>query len=407
MNEDKIIEFRQGIDRTLRDYSERLHDFSDRSENPIVRHARHLFARELIAPVSGAREAMDLDEGLVIHTGPHSQLLLDPPTLADLALGLIGRAGRPRRPLLWYGCSTVTLESGTQHGSGWLRIDDRPHNIFDLSRSRLARTSVCAETDQICFSPTLPPKASAPTTRTQDMVASISERLPDGCFCCANAAFGTANRAMWPAEGDDVPPLVAINDRAVGRLLAAHLDDGEGVMHALMFDESRRTRLEAAAAEEEHDPFASTSLCWHVRERRIRPTRIADGWVFDGDTAVAPMRADTIVPLLREGTLLPSLLPTFLVIGMLPGNRVLGGARQYAYYPAMQRVLRAALRDDDPHEAALAEGLDDDGHAWSFGALDPSMLPDLQPFEEGFVEAVRELGELPLIATSLNFSALE
>ncbi|NEK18980.1 hypothetical protein [Rhizobium leguminosarum] len=409
-------------DSTVGDYAKYLYRPVSVRPRGISKQARDLFEKAALTynpDLAWQAEQLgvlleSIRQGITIETGPHCQLILDPVTQAALQLGRIGLRQSQQRALIWYSCSTVTMESSAFAGPGWLSVNGRPGNLFGFSRRILAHHSVCASFYGIKFSPVLANRSSSPSKLTILSLDMIRQVLPSQAFTSPAAAFHSANQRIWAAEkkGSDTP-LVTLDDDFASHLVALHLSQNDGLLSRILFQPERRGRLLSAAVAEATAPDPdlkwNTDFFWHFRDGRIRSMRQAGGKLVEQahpDEFTLPFERHEILSAIEMGVLRPSLFVVLLVLGILPLFRVVGGPYQMRYYPSFLRIVKAALDLENADEAELAADLNDGpDHGWSLGVIDPSLLPAIYPFQEGYRAEIEALTNLPIDTASLDFAA--
>lgn len=410
-------------DTTVEDYARHLYRPVSVPASGISKRARDLFEKAVLDydPLRAWQAeqlrvlADSIRQGITIETGPHCQLVLDPVTQATLQLSRIGLRVSQQRALVWYGCSTVTLESSAFAGPGWLSVNGRPANVFGLSRRRLAHHSVCASLDRVNFAPVLADRSSSPSKLTILNLDLIKETFPPAAFRSPAAAFHSANQHIWSAGNMACDaPLITLDDDFASHLVALHLSQSDSLLSRVLFQPERCQRLLGAAAAEANAPDPdlkwNTDFFWHFRAGRIRSMRQVGGMLFEKahpDEFVLPFRRDEILSAIETGVLRPSLFVVLLVLGILPGFRVLGGPYQMRYYPSFVRIVKTVLDLQNADETAFATDMSDGAdHGWSLGVIDPSLLPAIYPFQADYRAQIEALIKLPIDVSSLDFAAL-
>jgi hypothetical protein len=265
-------------------------------------------------------------------------------------------------------------------------------NVFGLSRGALARTGVCGLVEPVTYRLELPEGAQgAQLAARLPYLIRLRELLVGRTFEGADAAFRGANALLWEDWGADrMAKLVVINDDFFRRLVAAHLR-APTVLRTLLFCPERRARM-AAAAERVRARYGgafssdATDLFWALRDRRLRPLRLAGGALREHelagglragvDSVTVPFRPDVVADGLEAGTLFPNLFVIYGAGSILSRDRVLGGLRMVGYYPQFHEIYLESLDPGSGEERALAEDLRAErAHRWCMAVHGASEHP--------------------------------
>lgn len=279
----------------------------------------------------------ELEQGAPIQTGPHCQCLLEPTTLGSLLLMREGARQRRYRYVTWYGCSTVTLESRSRCGPGWIVVPGRTLNAFGLSRKTLARSSVCARRLSVKW---------ADETRIA-IAGLMGAHLLDRSVLYRSPAdaFRSANTSLWNRlEADGHTALLQLDDRFCAELVARHIEDKDSPIHHIVLDPRfvgiiEKERAEIRAESPCHHFPWSTDFFWYCGPSRIERLS-SSGKLLRGVRSGIEFSAtgSELVRGLRAGQLLPNLFLSFLCMSLLTGFGVVGGPLQILYLPNFASV---------------------------------------------------------------------
>lgn len=354
----------------VRDYAANLWKFDVPPTSVLCQKARTSFEEVLegnlfdILSVNDAKEAMqEFRLHPVIHTGTHTQLILDPVTFHTFVFSLLGAKAANLKNVLISSSSTITFKARAKQGPGWLQIGSTAVNLFGLSNRALS-SSVCAYKEPVRFNLRGVEQAArnlggAGKSAVERVLATLSNVPPT----TALEAFQKGNSGLiqlWHREM--APRPIFFDDRFVAAVAIRHIRDDQSILSRLIFDAARRrnllNNLSRVANDSLYSKFFSrnTDLFWGVRNGRIRTLSCKDGTLIEPNNQqglIIPLTQESIEEGLKQGALLPDLFLTVLLMSMLPKIRVLGGLRQIGYYPAVKKVLLDCL-DTTQHEQELA-----------------------------------------------------
>jgi hypothetical protein len=371
------------IDQPVSAYAAFLYSPVRRPQGRIVRQSRQLVfdcLRDQLVGKMDEREVGDLvaelDKHGVVQAGPHCELLLSSGPFFTAAFSRMGLKAHGLKHYVTYQCTTNKFQTHPGFGAGWVRTSHGPINVFGLSSTVIKRSSVVAIEGRFRFlfrsRLALPPALEHQLEYYRQLFRYVDARR-------AADAIAAANEILWRVFTDDeTSTFVSLDDRFFARIVMRQLGDESSILTRLLFDESRRSRMQRAVTE-----FATrqgggmvplgTDFFWRVRDGRIRALRLEDGWLSECDPAAEfrlKFRPATIVQALKTEAILPNLFLTYLAGLILPGFRALGGLFQVAYMPAFRQALLASLEMIDIDEAALATDVRAyDGHGLGMGML--------------------------------------
>lgn len=363
---------------SLYDYSVHLWTKFAEPQTLISAEARSIFCAVVGEAISGPTGSSEfeltraVERFPVIQTGFHSQLLVDPISFYTYALYAIGACAVGSEVALNYSCSTNSLQNTKFSGAGWLHHKGEPFNLFGLSRQRFDSLSVFANVPDNRWNFDRLLEARDPSLR------ALGLRLKGISAPAAETAFNLANVRLSDHMTGCSVKSVFFGESLVVRMLIEHLRSKKSVIRRVILEPTFRSSVLRKLRENMKDrtsellPFG-TELFWIVTGGKLRPAVIDGNEICkknDPSARVVRLNEEDLVVALEQGSLVPSLFLTFQMIGSLPRINVLGGHRQIFYFPAMQRILAAALRETNcPQDAELARELDHVLHGWIVGLL--------------------------------------
>ena len=350
--------------RPLRDYARHLFRPVPRPVSTISKQA----SNDFLLIIGPALDDLGFNRCPILQTGLHHQLFLDSYTFFALLFTHIGAQAAGLTQFAMFTSTTVTLETRSRHGPGWINIGGTPVNLFGLSRRVLARTSVLGAPPVAFDMDAIRLEASRSDPSTQETIRRIerlgwAERQP-APFAAQISAANADLYASWSQSTAAKPPF-AINDRDVATLLNHHLM-GDGICGRLLFDERRREKLKKDIGFCRQKEMAGSFLpsgsdfFWRVRGGRIRQLKDVAGCLrdpVDPDWPGVRLRRPDLIEPLSSGEIVPDLFLIFLLLAILPRVRVLGGMRQIAYLPLYQKIFVNNLDLTDHDERELANEL--------------------------------------------------
>ncbi|MDI7864958.1 hypothetical protein MRS76_23820 [Rhizobiaceae bacterium n13] len=342
----------------------------------------------------------------VLQTGPHCLLLIEPDAFYTHIFSLLGLNAHSREWHIAYHASTVSFSEKAKKGPGWLWLEDEPLNVFGLPRSRMDSFSLCGLDGPFSFALSNANGEVAPN----DSAARLLGELPADRFSSANEAIGIANQTLWRRKLPSPLKLLQLDDFDICDLVADHLEDEASWMSACFIGDGRIAQNILNAIDRLNDgPWRgwirrTTDLFWGLERSRIVPLRLSDGALRARGPSKLEVRfrPDRIASALRQRAILPSLYTVFLVSSILPGVRVLGGCRQFVYYPLMRHLTAAGLQQSD--HRSLLETLREDRQPglWGHRVLKPDGGYPFQEMEQSgqIATSLSKYAEIPLTQSS-------
>lgn len=293
----------------------------------------------------------DLTAARIWQLGPHLELLLDPVTLQTYLTSAVGALAQRRSHFAVYAVSTITLQSRARSGPGWVGFNGQRIRVFDISRDRMARTSVCGRfSSRLSFN-----------TEFLDVLQAYNQPATNELFDSAGEALQKLNRDMWGRiSAGLIPRPIVLSDDYIASLAVSMLKEPESCLAKLLFDDCRLDRLRAGIADDAIQQNAffrwPTDFFWRLRDGRVRKLVLNGGKLSDPEALdwEIPWNRDQIIDELESGTLIPSLFIMFTVLIFLPCARPIGGPYMIGYLPTYLNLFLLLLDEGNLEESILA-----------------------------------------------------
>jgi hypothetical protein len=313
----------------------------------------------------------------ILQTGPHCPLYVNEIDFNAVLFSWMGSQLHHIKHALILNSMTRTVQWSKEQGPGWLNLRYTNIKLFDLSPKTMSKLSVCSPVFHVRYNKNgfehyLKQITTAEQKGLEKLGTVISSRNYENFICL----FTKTNQDLLAGcdQAQEVKPLI-INDRLTALLVAEHIREQEGIIYQLIFSPKKRNQLkqliEDLKKEKQHLFLKQrTDYFWGVRDNRIRALLIEGDFLKEDSKGsdkqiLIPLKAHSICKALAEGQLIPNIFLSMLVLGLMPQIRLLGGTRQIAYLPLIQRVFCALLDDKIPQERALKqELLSNDLNAW-------------------------------------------
>ena len=273
----------------------------------------------------------------IIHTGSHSQLILEPACMAAAVIADMAASETSADCLVHYTCSTITLESKRRTGPGWLTNGSGLYKLANVPNHKMGKISVCAHQGELI----LPRQALWPLEIAQSEV----DMRPFG------RAMLTVNERIWHSLNSfQRRRYLAFDEWDLADLLADHCENPLSPLAMVLFEDRRRAALDEewnASRSKRSGIFLPKDWnVWCLGGGKIGRTAISDGKLIDVDrkTTLAYWCPEEIARLLRMRIILPSLFLIYCAIAILPEILVTGGGFMMGYVPLFRRILSNVLR---------------------------------------------------------------
>ncbi|PWY54657.1 hypothetical protein DGG96_16010 [Legionella qingyii] len=330
----------------------------------------------------------EFDRYPILQTGPHCQLYANEIDFNAILMSWMGSQLHQLNHMFILNSVTRTLQWSKQQGPGWLNLKQGVINLFALTPKQMSKLSVCSSYPRLTycidnFIRYLTQADSLEKKGIEKLLTTIDSNEYKGFI----PAFTLSNRNLLTQcdHAQEVQPVI-LNDNFTSLLVAEHLRDPEGIIYQLIFSSKQRSKLNYLINLLMHEKShlflkQGTEFFWGVRDNKIRALRIVDN-VFKEETTnlskqlKIPLDPQSICEALINGQLIPNIFLSFLVLCLMPQIRVLGGTRQIAYLPLIQKIFGELLGPNVVDEQELLqEMLSNDLNAWGTNFIQDTSTP--------------------------------
>lgn len=388
-----ITDLKTHWDDTFSSYIKNLWQKPISCESPIAIQARAKFYSALKIFLGTQSINFDLafsefDRYPILQTGPHCQLYTNEVDFNAVLMSWMGGQLHQLNHVFILNSVTRTLQWSKRLGPGWLNLKHDVINLFDLTPKQMSKLSVCSPYSGLTycidnFTQYLTQSNSYEQKGIKKLLVSIDSKEYEGFI----SAFTLSNQNLLTQcdHAQEVQPLI-MNDHFTSILVAEHLHDSEGIISQLIFSPKQRDRLKQLVASFLHEKSCvflkqGTEYFWGIRNNKIRALKIEDNILKEETTHPSkqlkiPLNHQSICKALIDGQLIPNIFLSFLVLCLIPQIRVLGGTRQIAYLPLIQKIFCALLNPDIVDEQALLqELLSNDLNTWGTNFIQDKSTP--------------------------------
>lgn len=398
--------------RPLREYASRLFeapasrpvaDIRHRAFKKLLEIIRRAASRSGLSTDTTSKICSDFEQRRVLQTGPHLLLLTEPEAYYSHVFSLLGLSAHGCSTYVSYASSTVSLAEKRRKGPGWLTADGKLINVFGLSRSRMAGSSLLAGPGSYRLE-LVPAEPNA----EGKSLALLRHLLPKDQFERPAHAIKAANLKLWPKMFEGGFAFLQLDDEDGADLVADHLSDVDSRLRAWLFDDPELvSNIVAGLDRLMAGPWSGwltrgTDFFWLYENGKRVQLRLMAGALVNPTTGmrIAHFTAPDILERLANRSLIPNLLLVLLVLSILPGVRVLGGSHQPIYYPLMRYIVFRALEDAGVDaDLRLALATDDMSGAWGhrvIGCHDDPLNLFANGGTSGMSDLIDRLGDIPL-----------
>jgi hypothetical protein len=339
-------------------------------------------------PINFEEARSEFDRYPILHTGPHCQLFVNDVDFNAALMSWMGCQQHQLKHAFILNSVTRTIQWSKQQGPAWLNLKHDVINLFDLTPKQMSKLSVCSSYPNLTycldhFTQYVTQSDSYEKKGVEKLLASIEPRKHDSFA----SAFTTSNQNLLTQCDHDqgIKPLI-MNDQFTAILVAEHLRAPEGVIYQLIFSPHQRTKLNQllhCSLQEKQYLFLkqSTEYFWGMRDNKIRALKIEGDFLKEVTTnpnkqLQIPFDYQSIYKALIEGQLIPNILLSFIVLCLMPQIRVLGGTRQIAYLPLIQKIFSGLLNPGVLEEHELIQELSsNDLNAWGTNFIRDELTP--------------------------------
>lgn len=339
-------------------------------------------------PIDFARVFSEFERYPILQTGPHCQLYVNQVDFNALMMSWMGAKLHRLNHIFVLNSITRTVQWTKNQGPGWLNLRHDTLNVFDLTPKKMSQLSVCAPYPDLTFNLE---KLSSYLNHTEDSekkgLEKLMEAIQPKTYGSFIQAFTLANYNLF-TQADrvhEIKPLL-MNDYFSSLLVANHVLDEQGIIYKLIFSTYFRSKLKQiihSMQQNKHHLFLKqgTEYFWGVRDNKIRALKITDNYFLEeskNPNKQLKIRLDSqsLYQALINGVLIPNIFLSFLVLSLLPQIRVLGGTRQIAYFPLIQKIFNELLDPNIQEEQELRqEILNNDLNAWGTNFIQGETTP--------------------------------
>lgn len=330
----------------------------------------------------------EFDRYPILQTGPHCQLYANEIDFNAILMSWMGSQLHQLNHMFILNSVTRTLQWSRQQGPGWLNLKQGVINLFALTPKQMSKLSVCSSYPRLTycidnFIQYLTQADSLEKKGIEKLLTTIDSNEYKGFI----PAFTLSNRNLLTQcdHAQEVQPVI-LNDNFTSLLVAEHLRDPEGIIYQLIFSSKQRSKLNYLINLLMHEKShlflkQGTEFFWGVRDNKIRALRIVDNVFKEETTKLSkqlkiPLDPQSICEALINGQLIPNIFLSFLVLCLMPQIRVLGGTRQIAYLPLIQKIFGELLGPNVVDEQELLqEMLSNDLNAWGTNFIQDTSTP--------------------------------
>lgn len=339
-------------------------------------------------PIDFEKAVSEFNSYPILQTGPHCQLYVNDIDFNAILISYMGSQLHQLKHTFILNSVTRTLQWSKKQGPAWLNLKNDVINLFNLSSKQMSRLSVCSPYSGLTYSIDnfanyLAQSDSYERKGVEKLLNSLHPKTYEGFV----QAFTLSNQNLLSSFDDaqEIQPLI-MNDLFTSILLAEHLKDSEGIIYKIIFSLNKRTKLKElnhSLTQEKQHLFLKqgTEYFWGMRDNKIRALKIEGNFLIE-DTATnskllkIPLDPQSIRLALVDGQLIPNIFLSFLVLSLLPQIRVIGGTRQIAYHPLIQKIFFELLNPDVTEEKELKdELLNNDLNAWGTNFIQDKTTP--------------------------------
>ncbi|WP_454784788.1 hypothetical protein [Legionella sp. WA2024007413] len=361
--------------------------------SPIARQSRTKFYSALklflgLQSINFERAFSEFDRYPILQTGPHCQLYTNKTDFNAVLMSWMGSQYHQLNHMFILNSVTRTLQWSKQQGPGWLNLKQEVINLFALTPKQMSKLSVCSSYPGLTycidnFSQYLTQSDSCEQKGIEKLLTSIDSKEYEGFI----PAFTLSNRNLLTQcdHAQEIQPVI-LNDNFTSLLVAEHLGEPDGIIYQLIFSPKQRSKLKHLVNllihEKSHQFLKQgTDFFWGVRDSKIRALKVDDNVLKEETTNVSkqlkiPLEHQSIRTALINGQLIPNIFLSFLVLCLMPQIRVLGGTRQIAYLPLIQKIFCKLLRPNVVDEQELLqEMLSNDLNAWGTNFIRDKSTP--------------------------------
>ncbi|MCW8385499.1 hypothetical protein SC046_15620 [Legionella pneumophila serogroup 1] len=388
-----ISDLKTHWDETLSSYIKQVWQRPISCESTIAVQSRTKFydaLKQFFRPqsIDFERSISEFERYPIVQTGPHCQLYANEVDFNAILMSWMGSKIHRLNHMFVLNSVTRTLQWSKRQGPGWLNLKHDVINLFALTPKQMSKLSVCTPYPGLTyfkdnFIQSLNQSNYFEQKGLEKLLASIDFKEYEGFI----PAFTLSNQRLLAqcAQDQEIQPLI-MNDYFTSLLVAEHLREPEGIIYQLIFSPKQRTKLNHSIASMMHEKNhvflkQGTEFFWGVRDNKIRVLTIENNVLKEETTNLSkqlkiPLDHQSIRTALIDGLLIPNIFLSFLVLCLMPQVRVLGGTRQIAYLPLIQKIFGMLLNPDIPEERELLqELLSNDLNVWGTNFIQDKLTP--------------------------------
>ncbi|KTC91428.1 hypothetical protein [Fluoribacter dumoffii] len=388
-----ISDLKTNWDKTLSSYIKQVWQKPISCVSPLARQSRAKFYSALRLffgsnYINFELAFSEFDRYPILQTGPHCQLYANEIDFNAILMSWMGSQLHQLNHMFILNSVTRTLQWSRQQGPGWLNLKQGVINLFALTPKQMSKLSVCSSYPRLTycidnFIQYLTQADSLEKKGIEKLLTTIDSNEYKGFI----PAFTLSNRNLLTQcdHAQEVQPVI-LNDNFTSLLVAEHLRDPEGIIYQLIFSSKQRSKLNYLINLLMHEKShlflkQGTEFFWGVRDNKIRALRIVDNVFKEETTKLSkqlkiPLDPQSICEALINGQLIPNIFLSFLVLCLMPQIRVLGGTRQIAYLPLIQKIFGELLGPNVVDEQELLqEMLSNDLNAWGTNFIQDTSTP--------------------------------
>ncbi|WP_412758302.1 hypothetical protein [Legionella bozemanae] len=388
-----ISDLKTNWDETLSSYINQVWQKPISCVSPIARQSRAKFYSALklflgSQPINFECAISEFDRYPILQTGPHCQLYTNEIDFNAVLMSWMGSQHHQLKHMFLLNSVTRTLQWSKQQGPGWLNLKQEVINLFALTPKQMSKLSVCSSYPGLTycidnFIQYLTQSDSCEKKGIEKLLTTIDSKEYEGFI----PAFTLSNQNLLTQCdcAQEIKPLI-MNDHFTSLLVAEHLRDPEGIIYQLIFSPEQHSKLKHSVnlcMHEKNHLFLKqgTEYFWGVRDNKIRALKIVDNVLKEETINLSKqlkisLDHQSICRALVAGELIPNIFLSFLVLCLMPQIRVLGGTRQIAYLPLIQKIFGQLLNPDVLEERELLqELLSNDLNAWGTNFIQDKSTP--------------------------------
>lgn len=414
-----LIQLEKHWDNTLASYIQEIWQTPVSCSSKIAIQSRTKFYAALKLffieqPLHFERIFSEFERYPILQTGPHCQLYTNSIDFNAFLMSWMGSQLHQLNYTFILNSVTRTLQWGKQEGPGWINLKHKKINLFNLPSKKMSRMSVCSRFPNLTYHldnlTNYVTESEHEKKGVEKLLGSIHQNEYEGFI----PAFTLSNKNLIKrCDINQRINTLIMNDHFTSILVAEHLKDSEGIIYNLIFSSQQRNKLNQIISSLKKDPSSlflkqGTEYFWGLRDNKIRALKIEGKHLIENTEHLnkqikIPFNQQAICKALLKGQLIPNIFLSFLVLSIMPQIRVLGGTRQIAYHPLIQKIFCTFLSAEIPAEKELLEELlSNQLNIWGANFIQSNVTPLewLGRFPEG--------KELPHISTHyLNKSIAE